>query len=234
LVVAASIAGAAFAQDKFDFSVANIEILRDKGAQKDIGITEGQLKTLNGYADKFSKTTKAKSDEYQKAKKKPDAAWQKFFTGEYITLRTNVLKSLSPGQLKRLREITIQAAGPRAIMDKQVALKVGLTEADHKKIVAAIIEGDKKVAKIKQEIGAKVGPKYKDKKPKTKEEADKLQKQLNDDLGKEMSKRSNEINAIAKAQDGKVKAIVKEVHLKRLQDLMGKPFKPSAPPATKK
>jgi hypothetical protein len=123
----------AFAVDNFDAKVSNIDVLRDKNVQSELGITEGQRKTMNVYADAYSKANNDKVMEYQKAKKKPDVALSKFSFDAYVKLRTNVLKILSPNQMKRLRELTIQAAGPRALLDKTVADKVGIPVADYTK-----------------------------------------------------------------------------------------------------
>lgn len=222
------VASAAMARDEFDLKVANIEILRDRAVQDELGITEGQRKTLNKHADKFSAANKTKIDEYTKAKKQPDAAFQKFTAAQYVTLRSSVLASLSDGQLKRLRELTIQAAGPRAILDKTVATKIGLTDKEYNTIRTSIADSDQRIAKIKMEVGQKIQPKYKDKKPKTKEEADKLNKQIQADLNTEMKKREKELQALIKASDAKVKTVVKQTHLDKLKALAGKPYQPKA------
>jgi hypothetical protein len=230
-LVLAAVATFSMARDEFDMKVANIEVLRDKNVQTELGITPGQLKTLNGYADKFTKTNKTKVEEYQKAKKQPDAAFQKFAAAQYVELRGNALKVLSDGQLKRLREITLQAAGPRAILDQAVAIKIGLTNADYVKARNAIIQGDQKAAKIRGEVGQKVQAKYKNQKPpKTKAEADKLQKALDADLKVESKKREGELSKILAAADAEVKKYVKQTHIDKLKVLMGKPFQ--AKPAT--
>jgi hypothetical protein len=225
----------AIARDEFDMKVANIEILRDKAVQKELGITEGQLKALNTHADRFSKANNVKVAEYQKAKKQPDAAFQKYATAQYVTLRTSVLAVLSDGQLKRLRELTIQAAGPRAILDPLVATKIGISSADYNKIKNAIIQGDTKGQKIKAEVGQKVQAKYKNQKqPKTKEEADKLNKKLNEDLMAESKKRAGEMQKIINAADAEVGKYFKQPHKDKLKALMGKLFLPKAAPAPKK
>jgi hypothetical protein len=220
----------AFGRDEFDLKVANIDVLRDRAVQDEIGITEGQRTTLNKYADAFSKGNQAKIDEYKKAKKQPDAALQKFTMNAFITLRTNVLKSVSDGQLKRLREITLQIAGPRAILDPVVAKRVGLTDAEYQAFKKAIIDGDTKIAKIKGEIGKKIQLQFKNvKKPKTKEEADAINKKVNAAVEVESKKRASEFRKISAESDSKVGKIVNKTYLERLRALMGKPFEPKTP-----
>jgi hypothetical protein len=232
LVSAASlfaIATAGLAKDEFDLKVANVEIMRDRVIQDELGITEGQRKTLNGFADKFNAANNAKIAEYQKAKKQPDMAFQKYTFEQYVKMRTAVLGSLSDGQLRRLREITIQAAGPRAIMDKNVATKIGLTDKDYTFIRSTIVASDQKIAKIKGEVGEIIRKKYeKAAKPKTKAEAEALNKKVQGDIATQMKKREPELSKIVKSSDEKVKTVVKQTHLDKLKALCGKPFQPKA------
>lgn len=224
-----TITSAALARDAFDLQVANVEIMRDRAVQDELGITEGQRKNLNGFADKFNAANNAKIEEYKKAKKQPDMAFQKFTYGEYVKMRTAVLGGISDGQLKRLREITIQAAGPRAILDKNVATKIGLTDKDYSFIRSTIIASDQKIAKIKGEVGEGIRKKYeKTAKPKTQKEAEALNKKVQADIAAAMKKREPELKALVTASDNKVKSVVKQTHLDKLKALAGKPFVPKA------
>lgn len=229
-VTLVGVAVSAHAFDDFDQKIANIDVLRDKNVQAELGITEGQRKTMNVYADKYSKANNDKIAEYQKGKKQPDQAFQTFMFNQYLTLRKGVLATLSPNQTKRLREITLQAAGPRALLDKAVADKVGMPTAEYTKFKAAINEGDQKVAKIKSQVSAKVREKYKTQKPpKTKAEADALQKKINTDLATEMKKHEAEMKSVLMASEKKTSSLVKPQYVNSLKVLMGKPFAPKAP-----
>ncbi len=224
-----TIATAALAKDEFDMKVANVEILRDRAIQDELGVTEGQRKTLNGFAEKFNSANNAKIAEYQKAKKQPDMAFQKFTYDQYVKMRGSVLGALSDGQVKRLREVTIQAAGPRAILDKNIATRIGLTDKDYTLIRTTIVGSDQKIAKIKGDVGAVIRKKYeKTAKPKTKEEAEKLNKKVQADIASEMKKHESEIKSIVTASDAKVKTVVKQAHLDKLKALCGKPVQPRA------
>ncbi|MBS1702007.1 MAG: hypothetical protein JST12_10130 [Armatimonadetes bacterium] len=218
---------AALAADSFDLQVANIELLQDKNIQKEVKITTAQHSKLESLAQAYNNKTKAKVEEYQKAKKGIDGDFQRFMLQQHDELRTNVLKELSAAQLKRLREITLQAVGPRALLDKAVAKKVGMSDAEFTKFRAAIVEGDQKIAKIKKQVSDKIRPKYANvQKPKTKEEAEKLQASLNKDLESEMHKHDAEMKTIIAESEKKTAAIVKKEYLQRLKALMGTPFLP--------
>jgi hypothetical protein len=232
LVCAAVFANAA---DDFDLKVSNIDVLRDKNVQTELGITEGQRKTMNVFADKFTSENKAKVLEYQKAKKQPDKAFQDFGLKQYITLRTSVLKTLSPNQVKRLRELTLQAAGPRALLDKTVADKVGIPTAEYNKFRTAISEGDGKIAQIKKAVADKLEKKYSsEKKPASQKEADALRARFNKDLTAEMKKKEGEMSAVLKASEAKTGSIITKKYLDALAALMGKRFVPPKPAPAKK
>jgi hypothetical protein len=223
------------AADDFDLKVSNIDVLRDKNVQTELGITEGQRKTMNVYADKYTAANKAKVNEYQKAKKQMDKAFADFGMQQYVSLRTSVLKVLSANQIKRLRELTLQAAGPRALLDKAVADKVGIPTADYKKFYAAIKEGDAKIAKIKGEVSKKIQDKYKGQKaPTNQKENDALRAKFNADLATEMKKHEAEMKEVLKTSETKTSAIISKKYLDALKVLMGKQFVPPKPSAPKK
>ncbi len=220
---------AAHAADAFDLKVANIDVLQDKNVQAEIGITPGQLKTMNVYAAQYTAQNKAKIDEYQKAKKQIDKAFSDFHNAQYIGLRTNVLKTLSPNQIKRLRELTIQAAGPRALLDVVVWDKVGVPDdKNHTKygqFCTAIRDGDQKIAGIKQKVSDVVKAKYKNQKPpKTKKETDALRIRVNDDLATEMKKHEGELANILKTSEAKTSQMIPKKYLDSLKSLMGKKY----------
>ncbi len=225
----------AFAADPFDLKVANIDVLQDKNVQAELGITPGQLKSMNGFAAQYSAVNKTKIEEYQKAKKQVDQSFSDFHVKQYIALRTNVLKLLSPNQVKRLRELTLQAAGPRALLDKAVADKVGIPSTDYNNFCAAIREGDQKVAKIKKEVSDKIQLKYKGQKPpKTKKESDTLRSKINGDLQTEMKKHESEMRTVLSASEAKTSKIITKKYLDALKILMGKPFVVQKPVTPKK
>jgi hypothetical protein len=140
----------ALAADNFDYEVANVQLLSDKAVQKEVGITEAQRTKLQQYADALNKANNEK-----------DAELQKFGLYTSVTFRKNCLETLTAAQLKRLREITIQAAGPRALMNRTVASTCGLTDPSYGQFMKAINEGDKKVEKIKSEVSEIVWQKLK-------------------------------------------------------------------------
>jgi thymidylate synthase len=228
-----AIGSMALAADKFDFEVANVQVLTDRAVQKEMGISEKQRNTLNDYAAVMTKATNEKIAEYQKAKKQPDDAFQKFGMSQFVEFRKKCLGVLSAPQLKRLREITIQGAGVRALLDKTVAARCGIVDPTYTNFVKAVQEGDRKVAKIKGEVGQIIQKKYGANKPKDQKEADALQTKINKDLTAEMKKRDPEMRKVIQENSATLNKYVKKEHFEKLKALMGKPFNPPQPAAPK-
>lgn len=219
------------AADAFDFEVANVQILTDRAVQKDMGISDKQRNTLNDYASAMTKATNEKIAEYQKANKQPDAAFQKFGMDQFVAFRKKCLSVLSAAQLKRLREITIQSAGVRALLDKTVATKCGLVDPTYTSFYKAVQDGDRKVGKIKAEVGEVIKKKYGASKPKDQKESDALQAKINKDLSAEMKKRDPEMKKVILENEANIKKYVKKEHFDKLKALMGKVFVPPQPKA---
>lgn len=220
------------AADSFDLEIADIALLQDKAVQTEVKVTPAQRNKMNAFAEEFNKKNNEKINEYQKAKKQVDGAFQSFMMKQQQEIRTEVLNTLTADQIKRLRELTLQALGPRALVFKPVAKKVGMSDAELQKLRAAITEGDQKIAKIKKQVSDKIRPKYANvKQPKTQKEAQELQANLNKDINAEMKKHDAEMKAIIATSEKKTAAIVKKTYLDKLKALMGKPFvRPGATP----
>ena len=130
------------AQDAFDEHLADIVVLQPKPVQKDVGITDWQHTLLKKYADRQAKEVEG----YLKAQKakgvSPNSITpQDPHIMEYFKeLRANVIKTLKPGQLKRLREITLQARGYAMLLDPIVQRRLGVTAPQLDKIRAALEE----------------------------------------------------------------------------------------------
>ncbi|MEZ5163708.1 MAG: hypothetical protein R2688_08140 [Fimbriimonadaceae bacterium] len=82
-------------------------------------------------------------------------------------MANKVVGVLTAGQLKRLREITLQNAGPVAMMDPTVAKKIGLSDSQLKSIRSRFDSDAKKADGIQEKAFKPIIDKYKAKKPKT-------------------------------------------------------------------
>ncbi|HTQ10100.1 MAG TPA: hypothetical protein VMI31_08530 [Fimbriimonadaceae bacterium] len=150
IVLASSFAGAA---DSFDEHCANIAILQDRNVQNEIGVSAAQRNRMNQFAD-------ANRNELLAYKKKlggkpPDPA---VLDRYMLELKGNVDNVLTAGQLKRLREVSLQWAGLLGLMDKTVASRVGLEGSQYAKFKQTFIDGQAAVAKINQQVNEELRP----------------------------------------------------------------------------
>lgn len=139
LLLIASLCGA----DSFDAHCAGVTLLQDKRIQKEIGITEQQRTKMNKFADE----NRAKMEAYQKslAGRPPD---MKVLTGYMEELKRKVQSVMSPAQIKRLRELNLQAANTLALLDHTVAMKVGMSESQYKQFTKLYGDGQREAQKL--------------------------------------------------------------------------------------
>lgn len=225
----AFVAAASFAApDPFDQKVANFQLLTQKPIQTELKVTEAQRKKMNTFGQSFEKESKALVDSYQKAKKQMDADFQKKSFANLTKLRNSVLGVLSDAQLKRLREITIQVAGKVAILDVNVAEKIGISKAQRESVSKLYTEAQQKLQAIQSEAIKALEPKYREKEKSAKTDKDRqaLQAAFQKDLQAELKKREPRAVAIQKDYDGKMSKQISKAQWAKLEALKGKPFKP--------
>lgn len=226
LVTAASFA----APDPFDQKVANFQLLTQKPIQTELKITEAQRKKMNTFGQSFEKESKSLVDSYQKAKKQMDAEFQKKSFANLTKLRNSVLGVLSDAQLKRLREITIQVAGKVAVLDVNVAEKLGISKSQRETVSKLYTEAQQKLQAIQTEAIKALEPKYREKEKSAKTDKDRqaLQAAFQKELQAELKKREPRAVAIQKDYDGKMSKQISKAQWAKLDALKGKPFKPKA------
>lgn len=131
--VTAALAGA----DTFDNQIASVQLLQTKAVQKELGISDSQRSKMNVFAGEFNKQAEAyraellKKSNNGKTQVAPDRNREVAMLNQ---LKTKVLGTLSSAQVKRLREISLQAVGVTALGDDIVAKRVGINETQKKKI----------------------------------------------------------------------------------------------------
>lgn len=143
ILLLALVAAAAGAADTFDYHCANIALLQDKRVQKEIGITEAERAKMNKYAD----ANRALLTDYQKKLNgaRPD---KQVLDGYMNALKKQVIGVMTDPQIKRLRELNLQAAGLIGLLDKVVATKVGFTDAQFNKYRDTYVAGRKEAEGI--------------------------------------------------------------------------------------
>ncbi len=221
VVLVVSLGGILTSTDQFDSHVASLIMLMRKDVQKDIGLTETQRKAMNAEASRYNEQMKqllAKSDP---KKGIPPAA-----TGALKQLIDLVFAKLSPPQLKRLGQISLQAIGPGALGDAEVAKRVGLDPAQLKKIRTTYGSSIEEAQKLHAQAVDRALQPFKKLKPKDQAEADKLNVKANKKVAAAERRVGPRLTAIRKAADAKVIGTLTPAQQATWKALLGKTFKP--------
>ena len=223
-LLVASVAHAA--PDAFDFRVADVGLLQAKQVQTEVGITAAQRTKLNAAAAAHAK----RLQDYERQLKalgqvNPDKTKLRSY---FETLKKGVVAALTPAQLQRLRQLTLQRLGLVSLTDDGVSKRVGLSPAQIAKLKTAFASGRAKFNALQQKARVAAGPiaaKYKDRKPKTQAEAAALQKEIKAKLQPIEASYLPKFQAIGKQTDAAMLAVLTPVQKKTWAALKGKPFK---------
>ncbi|MCB0826078.1 MAG: hypothetical protein KDC26_07805 [Armatimonadetes bacterium] len=223
-----AIASQGLAADAFDKSVANIALLQIKEVQTDVGITAAQRTQLNKHADWFNAESKKINDQaatYVQKNQQPPKSLTDKFVKLNNDMANKVVGVLTAGQLKRLREITLQNAGPVAMMDPTVAKKIGLSDSQLKSIRSRFDSDAKKADGIQEKAFKPIIDKYKAKKPKDDAEAKKLSEAYAKEMDAAGKKIAPQLNKIQSDFSAFLKKTLSTKQDSAWKALLGKPFK---------
>lgn len=219
----------AAAQDAFDFHCADVTILQAKAVQKEMGITEAQRTKMNTAAEKH-RAVLAVIDRQYKGKQVSPEDMKKInpkLAEAFFMLKKDVCASLTPTQLRRLRELNLQRIGLAALNDDVVAKKIGMTDAQIKSYRATFIAGGQQATKLQQDTAKPILAKYAKLKPKDQAEADALRKKAAAEVDAAEKKIAPQVRAIELATQKKLDGIVTVKQRATFKALMGKPFNPA-------
>ncbi|MBX3096523.1 MAG: hypothetical protein KF812_06650 [Fimbriimonadaceae bacterium] len=163
VIVAIFISVCAPAQDPFDVHASQMELLQLKPVQRDIGITEIQRSKMNKHADWFNAETKKLQDKYGSREDQGGEEAFNALSALHGQLKTRILSELTSNQIRRLREISLQDAGPVALLDEQVATRVGLSAANLQKLRDEFEKSGKAAAELEEKTLAPIYDKYREK-----------------------------------------------------------------------
>jgi len=208
---------AAGRSDTFDYNVANMQVLQSRAVQKDMGVTGKQRAKMNSYAADNRTKLLALENEAKKSGKNPDTSQ---FRDMYVALRSKVFSVLTTGQLKRLREITLQIAGAAGLLDQNVADKVGLTKDQLDKGRKIYQDGMQREAKLSGDAYQAFMKAHPDK---PKDAAG--EKRLRDEWNARGKKLQPELLTMHSETDKKVIALLSKAQMAKWKALKGKPFK---------
>lgn len=230
LAVAAASLSVAVAQTAFDRYVADIRILQDQRIQKELGITAAQKSRMNKAADahrselqKIDAAFRKEAEAAQKAKKpwRPDMTR---LNPANARLKAAVLKELTAKQIVRLRELSLQVAGPSALMDSQVAKQTGLSDAQVKRLRDTFTAGARQAQQLERSTAEPIFKPYQNRKPKDEAEAKKWQQEINTKLQAAMKRVRPQMERIQRETRTKMEAILTAAQRSKFKSLQGKPF----------
>jgi hypothetical protein len=138
LLIVLLLSAVGFGVDSFDYHCANIALMTNRSVQDEIGITADQRAKMNKFADGHRARLEAYDKKLRAAQKPADA---KVMQGYLDQLKKEVTSVMSAAQIKRLRELNLQAAGLLGLTDKMVALKIGMSETQANAFRQAYVDG---------------------------------------------------------------------------------------------
>jgi hypothetical protein len=234
-VFAILLASLAAAVDSFDYHCANIAILQNgpnglgRKVQQELGITSQQRERMNKVAD----VGRTKMEAYQKSLngKKPDF---KVISSYMDDMKKGIVAVMSPPQVKRLRELNLQAAGLLGLMDQVVATKIGMGKEQYTKFRQAYISGKSSAEKIVRAAILPIDQKYqklalpyKGKENQHKDELKKLTENYVKEARAAQQRIQAQVSAITRQTEQKLMAMITPQQKAAWTALQGKKFDPS-------
>jgi Spy/CpxP family protein refolding chaperone len=125
----------------------NFQLVNDKGVQADLKITEEQVAKLKALGDKQVEAVK-------EIKGNPEGF--KKYQETLAKLREAMNGILTRDQAKRLRQLELQARGPTALFEPQVAKELDLTVEQRIQVSKAVTQQFQKMAQIIQAANGNV------------------------------------------------------------------------------
>lgn len=213
--------------DPFDYHASNVRLLMSKAIQTEIGVTEAQRSKMNLSADAHEKRLKAWAEKLQKSGKQPAQTDPEFLSMMEL-LKKNVLASLTASQAKRLRELSLQQVGLVAVLDEKVASKIGVTDAQLKKMRDLYASGSKEAqALIQKEMRAALAS-YEGYKPKDDADKKRVEGEAQAKIAATEKRIAPQVNKIRTGTRDKMLALLSQGQKDKFKALQGKPFKGTA------
>jgi hypothetical protein len=206
--------------DSFDAKVASVILLQLKPVQKEIGLTEGQRTAMNKFADAHRAKLKAYYDQLGNSGQPNEQKLLTFFEA----MKAGVLSQLTPPQLKRLREISLQALDFTALADHVVADEVGLSASQQVKVKQVVTVGVTRANDIRNTAVNKATGDLVKQKPKTEKEQQALSDEYNRRAEAATDRVSSQLNQIRESTRQQVMALLTSTEHAKWEMLLGKRF----------
>jgi hypothetical protein len=224
-------------QDAFDLYVANVALLTLEPVRTELKITEQQRSRMNVHATKFNKTMENLRAEAAKLDRtKPIPA--SFAERQAVALKNMsdaVLGILSPEQLRRLRELSLQHSGLPVLGDERVASRLKLTNRQRDQIRSVYEKALSESAKVEEAAFGPIEREFAAKKPQNEAEARRLSNERIKRLDAKLDEIRPRIHRLRDQADARVTALLSASQRQAWRNLLGREFRlPENAPAPKR
>jgi hypothetical protein len=224
LTVTAAAGAAQGGMDPFDLHVSSLRILQNRAVQAELGVTVPQRAKMDKFADGYNSELNAYLAELKKQNKADEQLPDETMSMMLARLKENVMAVLTPPQLKRLREISLQAYGLNGLMDDTVATRVGLSKAQVTQMQAKYKDGSKQANDLMTTAIQPVNAQFKNAKPKDQQEANTLKKAYETKSDAAMNAVMPKVQQIRSQTQIEILAMITAKQKQDYLALQGKPF----------
>lgn len=220
-----ALAALAMAQTSFDREVCDITLLQTKEVKQELKVTDAQRSRMNAASAGYNAVAK-RVEEKMRKNQEPSEADKKQMSEQFDKMRIAVLNVLNEGQIRRLREISLQTAGLIALTDPAVIRKVGLSQAQVTKVKNYLKTSYEAAGDLTKQVQEKVAKEFKNRNPKTDAEKRKLADQYTKRMKEEMAKITPKLEKIRSDGRANIMKTLSEGQRTIWNSLLGKPFNP--------
>ncbi|MCU0317193.1 MAG: hypothetical protein MUC92_11440 [Fimbriimonadaceae bacterium] len=173
-------------RDQFDYDIAELRILQLRPVQDELKVTTNQRAKLTTHASWFNGELQKLDKQFAETRKSNPRAQPPLSAVQNLErqLKQRCFNELNATQLRRLREITLQQAGPLAVLDPRVARRIGITDATRQDMERRFQAQQQRVRKIADDALAPLNRKYGNTQPKDQAEAQRRQSEAQAALAK--------------------------------------------------
>jgi hypothetical protein len=215
--------------DSFDLHASNFQLLQDDGIRKHLKVTEAQRARMNQHAERYNARIN-KLRESVKGKNPPRAEQEKIgaqITGMLTSLKGQVLGELSAAQLRRLRQISLQSYGLRALADEVVSKRVGLSSAQLTQVRTRLRTAAEQVLEIEKKTVEPIAKRYQAKSPKSDAERKQLQEAYAKEVREAGAKTRPRVAKIEQDTAAAIRRVMTAAQRKSWESLLGQTYRPA-------
>ncbi len=225
LICLLNVSGFALADDHALYQkLASIQVLMSKTVQAELKVTEAQHTSLNDHASVYNGTAdalvKMRSDG-----KLTDEQFRSKLAEAQDQLRKGVMTVLTPAQIDRLGQISLQKIGVPAVFDENLARRLGISQAQTKILTDAWNQLGKDVAEVERQAREPIVDKYRKMDPKTDAEKEAAKQGFEKEMADANLKIQPDLIRLKKSFEDLVAKTLTDGQKKDWSNLKGTPFK---------